>query len=58
MKKILLWFIHSFIYLVPACFIVAGVFIFIKFIPNYSAPLIILWIIIVSFVYIKYNRWY
>lgn len=58
MKKILLWLLHSFVYLVPAFFIVAGAFIFIRFIPDYSTPITIIWIVIVSFVYIKYNRWY
>jgi len=45
-------------YLVPAAIIVAGVYVFIRFIPGYAAPLILLWVIIVSLVYVRYNKWY
>lgn len=53
-----LWLIQSFFYLIPAVLIVAGIYIFVRFIPNYAAILSALWIVIVSIVYIKYNKWY
>lgn len=58
MKKLLLflWGAHS--HLVPIALILAGAFLFIQFIPNYSGTLTFLWFIIVSYFYIKYNRWY
>lgn len=58
MKKIflLLWGAHS--HLVPIAIILAGVFLFIEFIPDYSGVLTFIWFIIVSFLYLKYNRWY
>ena len=58
MKRVFLWLIQSFIYLIPAVVIVAGLYIFIRFIPEYAAFLSITWVVVVSFVYIKYNRWY
>ncbi len=58
MKKLFffLWGAHS--HLVPIALILAGVFLFIKFIPDYSGVLTFIWFIIVSFLYLKYNRWY
>ena len=58
MKKILifLWEAHS--HLVPIALILAGAFLFIRFIPDYSGRLTFLWFLIVSYFYIKYNRWY
>ncbi len=58
MKRALLWLIQSFIYLIPLAAIMAGIYIFSRYIPNYAAFLSISWIIVVSFIYIKYNRWY
>lgn len=58
MKRAILWLIQSFFYLVPAAVIVAGVYIFICFVPQYAAPLSFAWVIVVSYVYIKFNRWY
>lgn len=58
MIKAILWLLQSFFYLVPIGLIVGGIYIFVMFIPKYSAILTISWIIIVSFFYIKYNRWY
>lgn len=57
MKRAILWLIQSFFYLVPAAFIVAGVYIFICFVPQYAALLSFAWVIVVSYVYIKFNRW-
>ena len=56
MKRAFLWLIQSFFYLIPAVLIVAGIYIFVRFIPNYAAILSALWIVIVSIVYIKYNQ--
>ncbi len=58
MKRAILWLIQSFFYLIPAAVIVAGVYFFIRFIPSYAALLSLAWIIVVSFIYIKYNKWY
>ncbi len=58
MKRAILWLIQSFFYLVPAAVIVAGVYIFICFVPQYAALLSFAWVILVSYVYIKFNRWY
>ncbi len=58
MKKALLWLIQSFIYLIPLAVVVVGIYIFVRFMPNYAALLSISWVIVVSFIYIKYNRWY
>lgn len=58
MKRAILWIIQSFFYLIPAVIILAGVYVFVHFIPGYAAPLSFIWIIFVSFIYIKYNKWY
>ncbi|SUB16411.1 Uncharacterised protein [Pantoea agglomerans] len=58
MKRAILWLIQSFFYLLPAAVIVAGVYIFICFVPQYAALLSFAWVIVVSYVYIKFNRWY
>ena len=58
MKRAILWLIQSFLYLLPAEVIVAGVYIFICFVPQYAALLSFAWVIVVSYVYIKFNRWY
>lgn len=58
MKRAILWLVQSFFYLVPAAVIVAGVYIFIFFVPQYAALLSFAWVIVVNYVYIKFNRWY
>ncbi|VEI61398.1 Uncharacterised protein [Serratia rubidaea] len=58
MKRAILWLVQSFFYLVPAIVIVLGVYVFIKFTPDYAAVLSLSWVILVSFAYIKYNKWY
>ncbi len=58
MKQAILWFLQSYIYLIPLALIVAGAYIFARFIPDYFGILTFMWLIIVSFFYIKYNRWY
>jgi len=58
MKRAIIWLLQSFFYLVPIVLIVSGIYIFVRFIPSHSALLSILWLFIVSFVYIKYNKWY
>lgn len=57
-KKTILWLLQSYFYLVPIALIVAGAYLFARFIPNYFGILSFLWVIIVSFLYIKYSRWY
>lgn len=58
MKRVFLWFMQSFIYLMPVAVIVAGFYIFIRFTPGHAALLSMTWVIIVSYAYVKYNRWY
>ncbi len=58
MKRVLLWLVQSFFYLIPFAVIMAGLYIFIRFIPEHAGLLSISWVAIVSYVYIKYNRWY
>lgn len=58
MKRTILWLLQSFFYLIPAAIIVTGVYLFIRFTPGYAAPISIFWVIIVSLIYIKYNKWY
>jgi len=57
-KKTILWLLQSYFYLVPIALIVAGAYLFARFIPNYFGMLTFLWVVIVSFFYIKYSRWY
>jgi hypothetical protein len=57
-KKTILWLLKSYFYLVPIALIVAGAYLFARFTPNYFGMLTFLWVIIVSFFYIKYSRWY
>ncbi len=57
-KKTILWLLQSHFYLVPIALIVAGAYLFARFISNYFGILSFLWVIIVSFFYIKYSRWY
>ena len=58
MKNPFLWFLQSYIYLIPLVLIVAGAYLFARFVPDYFGILSFLWVIIVSFFYIKFNRWY
>ena len=54
----ILWLLQSFIYLVPLAFIVIGVYIFACFFPDHFGLLSFSWVLFISFIYIKYNRWY
>ncbi|VTP17190.1 hypothetical protein PUATCC27989T_05186 [Phytobacter ursingii] len=58
MKRAILWLLQSYIYLVPFVLILAGAYIFARFIPDYFGIMTFLWIVIVTFFYVKYNRWY
>lgn len=58
MKRPLSWLLQSYIYLLPLVLILAGVYIFARFTPDYFGVLSIIWIVIVVFYYVKYNRWY
>ena len=51
-----LWGAHS--HLVPIALILAGALLFIKFIPGYSGVLTFIWFLVVSYLYLKYNKWY
>lgn len=58
MKRVFLWLIQSFVYLIPAAVIVVGLYMFIRFIPEHAVFLSITLVFVVSYVYIRYNRWY
>ena len=58
MKQAILWLLKSFFYLVPALLIVLGIYFFIRFIPDYAALLSVVWVIVISVIYVKYNKWY
>lgn len=58
MKRVFLWLTQSFIYLITFAVIVAGLYIFIRLIPEHAGLLSISWVTIVYYFYIKYNRWY
>lgn len=58
MKKPILWFLQSYIYLIPLIVIVAGAYLFARFIPDYFGMLTFIWIIIVTYFYVKHNRWF
>ncbi len=58
MKNAILWFLQSYIYLIPFALIILGVYIFARFMPDYFGILSFIWVIIVAFLYVKYNRWY
>lgn len=57
-KRAIIWVLQSHICLLPFALILVGAYIFLRFIPHHAALLVVLWVIIVSVVYIKYNRWY
>lgn len=58
MKRAILWLMQSFFYLVPAAIILVGIYVFVRFLPEHAAWLSFIWVIVVSFIYIKYNKWY
>lgn len=58
MKQILVWLFKSFFYLIPAALIVAGTYLFVGYVPEYAAILSTIWMVIVSAVYIIFNRWH
>lgn len=49
MKRAILWLLQSYIYLVPFILILAGAYIFARFIPDYFGIMTFLWIVIVTF---------
>ncbi len=58
MKKALLWLLQAHFYLIPFALLIGGIFLFVMFVPNHAALLSIIWVLIISFLFIKYNRWY
>lgn len=58
MKQAILWLLKSFFYLVPALLIVIGIYLFVRFVPDYAALLSVAWVITISVIYIRYNKWY
>ncbi|ASG38390.1 hypothetical protein CES92_05215 [Enterobacter roggenkampii] len=58
MKQVILWLLKSFFYLIPALLIVIGIYLFVRFIPGHAALLSVVWVIVISVIYVKYNKWY
>ncbi|RWT76394.1 hypothetical protein DN595_17375 [Enterobacter cloacae] len=58
MIRAILWFLQSYIYYIPIALIVAGAYLFARFIPDYFGLLTLAWIIIVTYFYVKHNRWF
>ena len=58
MKRAILWFLQSYIYYIPISLIIAGAYIFARFVPDYFGILTLAWIIIVTYFYVKHNRWF
>lgn len=58
MKRPVLWFLQSYVYLIPLALIAIGAYLFARYIPDYFGVLTFLWIIIVTYLNVKYNRWF
>lgn len=58
MKRPVLWFLQSYVYLIPLALIAIGAYLFARYIPDYFGILTFLWIIIVTYLNVKYNRWF
>jgi len=57
MKRLILWLLQSFFYLVPIMVSVVGAYVIAHFISFYPGVFIVLWIIVVAYVYIRYSKW-
>jgi len=57
MKRLILWLLQSFFYLVPVIVSVVGAYVIARFISFYPGVFIVLWIIVVAYVYIRYSKW-
>lgn len=57
MKKLILWLLQSFFYLVPVIVSVIGAYFIVRFIPFYPGVFVVLWIIIVAYLYVRYSKW-
>jgi hypothetical protein len=49
--------LQSYTYYIPLALIVAGAYIFARYIPDYFGILTFTWIIVI-YLNVKYNRWY
>lgn len=57
MKRLILWLLQSFFYLVPIIVSVIGAYVIVRFVPFYPGGFVVFWIIIVAYVYIRYSKW-
>lgn len=56
MKRALLWLLHSFSDWIAIAVIVAGIYLFISFVPQHATLLSVAWIVTISYLYIRYSR--
>ncbi len=57
MKKIVLWLLQSFFYLVPILISVIGAYFIVRFVHVYTPFFVVLWIVIIAYLYIRYSKW-
>jgi len=57
MKKIFLWLLQSFFYLVPILVSVIGAYFIVRFVHFYTPFFVVLWIVIIAYLYIRYSKW-
>lgn len=55
-KRVALWLFYSCLAEIVFALMVLGMVFIVTFIPHFTAPLCILWIAIVSVLYIKYGK--
>ncbi len=57
MKRLFLWLLQSFFYLIPIIISIIGAYLIVRFVPFYPGLLTVLWVIIVAYLYIRYSKW-
>lgn len=56
MKRALVWIVQSCMNLLPVVVLIAGTWLFLTFLPEYSLALIVLWLVVIGGVWITYSR--
>lgn len=56
MKRALVWIVQSCMNLLPVVVLIAGTWLFLTFLPEYSLALIVLWLVVIACVWITYSR--
>ncbi len=57
MKRLFLWLLQSFFYLIPIIISIIGAYLIVRFVPFYPGLFTVLWVIIVAYLYIRYSKW-